>query len=240
MQWCYTPLMKYDLVLSSGFLAFARHIGVLRALQNRQVEIEAVVGTSSGALVGALWAAGHDADQICQWLQERRPISLMRPHLRPWRGLLSLQPLVQFLRQRLPPNVEDLPLPFAVGVIDLQGQHRLLTEGDLACAVAASCAMPWIFASVEVQGERFEDGGAADRLAVEPWRRWRPGRQAIAHQVQRTAGKDLNVSWQGVMRIQTPRSGASFWSLGDVMGQSLQAETLALEVLQSLASESAE
>ncbi|HAN32250.1 MAG TPA: hypothetical protein DCQ06_11690, partial [Myxococcales bacterium] len=66
------------------------------------------------------------------------------------------------------------------------------------------------------------------------------GRQAIAHQVQRTAGKDLNVSWQGVMRIQTPRSGASFWSLGDVMGQSLQAETLALEVLQSLASESAE
>ena len=50
--------MGFDLVLSSGFLAFARHVGVLRAVERSGQDVTGVCRTSSGALVGALWAAG--------------------------------------------------------------------------------------------------------------------------------------------------------------------------------------
>ena len=46
-----------DLVLSSGFLAFARHAGFLRAVEQLELPVEGLCGTSSGALSGALWAA---------------------------------------------------------------------------------------------------------------------------------------------------------------------------------------
>ena len=221
--------MPRDLILSSGFLAFARHIGVLMEVE--RPEIDAVVGTSSGALVGALWAAGHSPETICDWIAERRPMSLIGLHLRPWRGALSLRPLEAFLRERLPARFDELQHPLAVGVIDHKGDHLLLMSGDLPSAVTASCAMPMVFHPVEVDGHLYQDGGAADRLALGPWRQWRPGREAIAHRVQRTAGKDLADVLDDVTLVETPRSGASFLSLGDVRGQVAEAKRIAAQEL---------
>ncbi len=220
-----------DLLLSSGFLAFARHIGVLQALLAAGRSVDAVVGTSSGAMVGALFAAGHSPEAISALVAGRRPLGLMRPSLRPWRGLCRLDPLIGFLSANLPERIEDLPRPFAVGVIDRTGRHHLLTRGGLAQAVAASCAMPHVFAPVEVDGVPYADGGAADRLGLDAWRAFRPGRAAIAHEVARTAGRDLQADRSGVWTIATPRSGASFWSLGDVVGQIAEARALATEQL---------
>ncbi len=216
-----------DLLLSSGFLAFARHIGVLQALQAAGRPFDAIVGTSSGALVGALFAAGHRPEAIAALVGDRRPLGLMRPSAQPWRGLCRLDPLIAFLSVNLPARIEDLPRPFAVGVIDGAGRHLLLTRGGLPQAVAASCAMPHVFAPVEVDGLPYADGGAADRLGLDAWRAFRPGRSAIAHEVARTAGRDLGSDRSGVWTIRTPRSGASFWSLGDVPAQIAEARVLA-------------
>lgn len=220
-----------DLILSSGFLAFARHVGVLQALAAAEQPVDAVVGTSSGAVVGALFAAGHAPDAIAALIAGRRPLGLLRPHLRPWRGVATLEPLVAFLAEHLPPRFADLPRPLAVGVIDAAGRHRLLTRGALAPAVAASCAMPIVFAAVEVDGVPYRDGGAADRLALAAWRAWRPGRGAIAHEVARTAGRDVDADRADIQMVRTPRSGASFWSLGDVRAQAAEAQALALAAL---------
>jgi len=221
-----------DLLLSSGFLAFGRHIGVLRAVQRSQLRIEAVVGTSSGSVVGALWLAGMSPEAIAQELQRYRPLQLLRVAKTPWRGVLSMAPFRDWLARYLPARIEDLSRPLGVGVIDLQGRHRLLTQGPLASAIAASCAMPRVFQAVDVAGEKLADGGAGDRLGVAAWRQWRPQRRALANQVARTSGKDVPADLQGVWLVQTPRSGASFWNLGDVSGQALQAEDLAWRVLE--------
>lgn len=227
--------MNADLVLSSGFLAFARHLGVLRAVERKQaqglLQIDAVCGTSSGALMGALWAAGLSTQQIERELAGKRPIQLLQPHWPPWRGAFNLAPLLAYVRERLPATFAELPLPLAVGVIDQHGQHRLLADGPLAEAVVASCAMPKVFAQIQVGSEPYADGGAADRLALGPWRQWRPGRAAIAHQVARTAGVDQPADLQGVTLIATPRSGANFVSLGDFAGQLAEAEQLAWRAL---------
>lgn len=138
--------------------------------------------------------------------------------------------LAEFLRPHLPERFEDLPIPLAVGVVEGKC-HGLLTSGPLLPAVVASCAMPYVFAPVEVAGRWYQDGGAADRLGLDAWRQWRPQRQAWAHQVARTAGVDVPTDRSGVALIATPRSGASFFSLGDFDRQVAEAKAIALQAL---------
>lgn len=223
-----------DLLLSSGFLAFARHLGVFDALVARGRTPDAVVGTSSGALVGALYLAGHDLDVIAGELSSRSPLSMCSPVWNPWRGFFSTRRVQARLAELLPARIEDLPCPFAVGVCDESGEHRLLTEGALPAAVMASCAMPVIFQPIAVDGRRFHDGGAGDRLGADAWRRWRPNRTGIAHWVDRTAGKDVEADLSGLTVIRTPRSGAKLWSLGDFAGQREEARRIAGAVLEEL------
>jgi len=222
-----------DLVLSSGFLAFARHCGFLRAVEESGVEVEGLCGTSSGALVAAMWAAGIPAEEIAEKLSSRRPLSLLRPTLTPWRGLFSLRALVSLVHNWLPPTFAELGHPLAVGVMSADGRGMLLSEGRLAEAVAASCAVPYLFMPVEVDGVPYRDGGAVDRLALEPWRTLRGGRRQLIHLVARSAGAETSLPGD-VPLVQTPRSGASFWSLGDFHGQLEEARRSTCAVLDGL------
>lgn len=225
--------MPHDLLLSSGFLAFARHAGVLHAIEEEGLEIDAIVGTSSGALVGALWASGMSAAQIAAQIAAKRPLSLMSAHLLPWRGLFRLDPLIAWLAQHLPARIEDLPRPFAVGVIDADKRPLLLRSGPLPEAVAASCAIPHVFRAVEIEGTPYADGGFADRLMFGPWRQWRGERPVLAHLVDRSKGVDPSEDLSQIPLIRTPRSGASFFSLGDVAAQVEEARLRARERLRA-------
>lgn len=218
-----------DLLLSSGFLAFARHLGFLDALTAEGVDIEGLVGTSSGAMVGALWSAGHPLDDIAEELSRTAPLWTLRPSWRPWRGAFSLETARARLSTFLPETFEALSRPFAVGVVGPDGAYRLVTEGDLPAAVIASCAMPYVFNPVRVNDEICHDGGAKDRLGVDAWRIWRPDRTALAHWVMRTAGQDVDTDLSGVTVVRTPRSGAKLWSLGDFAGQRKEACKLTLD-----------
>lgn len=226
--------MAHDLLLSSGFLAFARHVGVLQAVEARGLPVDAIVGTSSGALVGALWAAGIPGADLEALVASQRPFDLMGVHASVWRGAFSLDPLVAWLEARLPPTFADLDRPFAVGVVAPDGRPRLLRDGPLAPAVAASCAIPWVFVPIALDGALYRDGGVVDRLMLAPWRAWRGDRPAVAHLVDRTGGKDADAPLDGVTVIRTPRSGASFWSLGDVPAAAALARARAEAVLASL------
>ena len=154
-----------DLVLSSGFLAFASHCGFLAAIEAHGGAVDACCGTSSGALVGALWSAGMPAGEILALTTGRRPIAWCTPHLAPWRGLFRLDAMIAELERHLPPTFDALPRPLSVGVVDGDA-HRLLSSGALAPAVAASCAVPLLFAPVEVGGRLHVDGAKRDRLPV--------------------------------------------------------------------------
>jgi NTE family protein len=222
-----------DLILSSGFLAFGRHIGFFRGLEAMGVEHEAIVGTSSGSIVGALYAAGHRPREIERMVGEfRRPIWKLRPHVRPLVGVFSMSSLVAFLRPLLPPRIEDLSCPFAVGVMDAAGRHRLLVEGPLPEAIAASSAVPRLFSPVKIGSERFRDGGAVDRLGVAAWRLWRPDRSAIVHRVARTMGAEKSDDLDGLVVVDSAPSGASLFSLGDLATQIAESERRTRAVLE--------
>lgn len=81
------------------------------------------------------------------------PIQMLQLSSQPWRGgALSLQGVIERLRDLLPPRFEDLQREFAVGVVTADGRHVLLDSGPLPEAVAASAAVPYMFQAVDVPG----------------------------------------------------------------------------------------
>mmetsp|Transcript_22284 Transcript_22284/g.38117 ORF Transcript_22284/g.38117 Transcript_22284/m.38117 type:complete len:210 (-) Transcript_22284:228-857(-) len=147
-------------------------------------------------------------------------------------GLLSLERVVQRLRDLLPARFEDLQTDFAVGVVTVDGQHRLIDSGPLPEAVAASAAIPFIFEAVDIpgQGEHnpFKDGGVVDRVGLAAWRARRRAQAsaagharvppALVHVISRSSpfsGFDAVHSEPGVAIVHSPKSGVSFFSLGD-------------------------
>jgi len=226
--------VSIDLVLSSGFLAFAAQAGVLRAVEDLDVEISGLCGTSSGALAGALWLGGMPADDILVRLTEVAPLWRVWPSTRPWRGALSMGPVIEQLRKDLPEGIGDLRLPFAAGVVGPGREPRLLTEGPLAESVAASCAIPGLFEPVQIGGVEYSDGGVRDRTGLGEWRRSRPDAQIVLHLVETTSGTPTSDDLSAIQVIYNPRSGARLWSLGDVQHRYQRARRNARKVLEAL------
>jgi predicted acylesterase/phospholipase RssA len=222
-----------DLILSSGFLAFARHVGVIQAVEEKGIPIDGVCGTSSGAMVGALWAAGHSVDFIRKEANLPRPFVRIRPCLAPWSGLFTMGPVLARLRDILPPRIEDLPRPFGVGLSTMDRKTFLMTSGPLPEAVVASCSIPFLFQPVRIGESHYMDGGFVDRLMAEPWRAKRGG-DAIVHIVERSAGVADERGTEGCTVIRTPRSHAHLWDIGDFEGQREEARILASEALVPL------
>ncbi|MEW5304671.1 MAG: hypothetical protein WDW36_007265 [Sanguina aurantia] len=165
----------HDLVLSSGFLAFAGHSGFLQAVEDSGVKVAGVMGTSAGALAGSLYCAGYTPRQVAMQLSRDAPIQMLQLSMQPWRGgALSLQGVIERLRDLLPPRFEDLQREFAVGVVTRDGRHVLVDSGPLPEAVAASAAVPFMFQAVDVPGfgssNPLRDGGVVDRIGLRAWR----------------------------------------------------------------------
>ncbi|MEN0066565.1 MAG: patatin-like phospholipase family protein [Myxococcota bacterium] len=217
-----------DLVLSSGWLAFASHAGFLAAIEEAQVPVDGICGTSSGSLAGALFASGMPATEIFALLTRHPPLRWVRPSIRPWRGLFHLGPMIAELERHLPPTVAALDRPFGAGVIDRNG-FRLLTEGPLPYIVAASCAVPYIFRPIEIDGVAYQDGGVADRTGLDDWRALRGNVDPIVHVLAASYGPELPVHATRV--VPSPRSGAYLWSLGDVEARFERTRAATLNVL---------
>ena len=224
---------EVDVVLSSGFLAFAAQAGFLRAVEQRGLRVGGICGTSSGALAGALWAAGMPAETIFRRLTERAPLRQVRPCFRPWRGMFSLKPVIAELRKDLPARFEDLERPLGIGVMDRDRRPALRTSGPLPEAVAASCAIPWLFAAVPIDGVSWADGGLADRTALTAWRALRSQRPTVLHLVERSKGQERSDDLTQVTVVTTPRSNARLWDLGDARARYERARRLATEKLRS-------
>ncbi|MEQ1506002.1 MAG: patatin-like phospholipase family protein [Myxococcota bacterium] len=214
----HTRDLPVDLVLSSGFLAFGAHAGFLAGVTDAGLAVGGVCGTSSGALAGALWASGMSPEAVLAELTRRAPLAWASLHRAPWRGLFRLDGVLAELRDRLPPTFAALERPFGVGVVDADGRHRLIVDGPLPEAVLASCAVPWLFAPIEVDGAAWSDGGALDRTALGPWRRLRPEPPVVVHLVDRSHGAAVDHDLTGLRVVRSPRSGARLWSLGDPRG----------------------
>lgn len=163
--------LTVGLALSGGTAKSIAHIGVLRAFEEAGVTIDYLTGTSGGAIVGAMYAAGKSAEEL-----ERVAATLRWKHLArltlPRLGILNNSRMEEFITKQLG-HVEfsDLKIPFAVVTTDLlTGERVVLKEGPVARAVMMSSSIPNVFEPVAHQGSLYVDGGLTEYLPVETLR----------------------------------------------------------------------
>lgn len=158
---------KTGLVLSGGGARGFAHIGVLRHLEEIGFPVEGIVGTSMGAVVGGLYAAGLGLDKIEMMVAEAG--------FHEWGKMSKAHILQVVLRDGLAPNgifeswleraigaktFSDLKIPFVATATDLSsGELVLLREGLLAPALRATSTMPGFFAPVSIRQYFLVDGG---------------------------------------------------------------------------------
>lgn len=162
--------VRIGIALASGGSRGCAHSGVLRVLEREGIPIAAVAGTSIGALVGGVYAAGIPADHIQrEWLEADLP-RVVRAFLPgfPRAGLSSGREMERYIRSLIGDvRFEDLPIPFAAVACDLNtGEAIVLQSGPLAKAIRASASIPGVFHPVRWDGRLLVDGGLVDPLPI--------------------------------------------------------------------------
>jgi NTE family protein len=144
------------LALSGGGVRGLAHIGVIKALAQDGWRFTHVAGTSAGSLIGAGLAAGMDWQALAEMA---RAIF--------WPSLISHKNLMAFCERHLPPTFADLQLPFVTVATEFPMKRMIaLTEGNLASALSASCALRILRRPVWREGLKLKDGGYTCVLPV--------------------------------------------------------------------------
>jgi NTE family protein len=160
---------KIGLALSGGGARGIAHVGVLRALEENNIPIDAIAGASAGSLIGGSYAAGLSIPQLAQmahafrWRHTSR-FSFSRL------GFQSNAGLEKYLRTHLPvTQFEDLKIPFAAMVTDLRKGELIVfrDRGDIPFAIRASCCVPAFYTPVrDRDGKLLVDGGIVANLPI--------------------------------------------------------------------------
>lgn len=136
------------------------HLGVVKVLSEAGIRPAVITGTSAGSLIGAMLAAGMDWSEIA---------SLARRTF--WPKLLHGETLERFCTEHLPATFAGLKLPFAALTTEVPGKRaEVITTGELASAISASCALRGIRQPVQRGGKLLKDGGIACVLPSEACR----------------------------------------------------------------------
>jgi len=159
---------KVGLALSGGFARGLAHIGVLNVFDKHGIPVDYISATSSGALIGAAYAAGVEAARIQEIAFARSNLKLIQFTF--FRlGFVSSQPIMELIYEGVGDKTfDDLVIPMRMIATDiLSGEQVILDRGSLAQAVAASAASPGVFAPVERNGRWLVDGGLTNNLPVD-------------------------------------------------------------------------
>ena len=157
------------LALSGGFARGIAHIGVLKVLDEENIPISFVAGSSVGAFIGAIYCAGASAREIEQIAGNVRRRHFARLAISRF-GLFSNHRMIKFLNKILKVKTfEELEIPLAITATEISnGAGVVFRSGPLAEAVRASCAYPGVFPPVDIDGRMLVDGGLAYPVPVQP------------------------------------------------------------------------
>jgi NTE family protein len=163
------PARKVGLALGSGSARGLAHIGVLRAIEEAGIGVDFIAGTSMGALIGAVYAAGKldELEATFQSFDWKKTLSFFDVVL-PKSGLLDGAKVSALVREHVQSElIEALPRPFASVATDIvSGEEVAIDRGDVIDAVRASISVPGVFTPMRSNGRILVDGGLTNPVPV--------------------------------------------------------------------------
>lgn len=171
--------MTTAFVLGGGGVLGTTQVGMLKALAEKGIRPDIVVGTSIGAINGAFLAADPSlagVERLAEVWREvgragvfvNRPVRQVARAARQLTHLLSHTPLRRIIDDYLPvDDFEELEIPFQCVAACIETAHsEWFTEGPIARAVLASCSVPGLFPPLDIDGRHFFDGGLVHSIPV--------------------------------------------------------------------------
>ncbi|OIP83302.1 MAG: hypothetical protein AUK44_05815 [Porphyromonadaceae bacterium CG2_30_38_12] len=164
---------KIGLVLSGGGAPGIAHIGVIKALEENEIPIDYITGTSIGALVGGMYALGMEPDEMISFFKSaafrkwrRINIRFQKGTILPYRMISSekvqqsLEMLTTQAQISLKVNFDSLFVPFRCVASDIHNKRPyIFSQGNLATAIRASMSYPFLFEAAVVDSVLLFDGG---------------------------------------------------------------------------------
>ncbi len=186
--------MKLGVAFSGGGVKGAAHIGVLKALRENNIKIDAVAGTSAGSIVATLYALGYTEDEMIKLFRyfskgmlKANPGDVVT-NVRTGKGLrldgafssinveLAIKEVAKYKNVS---NINELSIPIAIPTVDIntskkyvftnynQKEDYYIKDIEIAKAVRASCTYPGVFAPFDYGEYRFVDGGVLDNIPAD-------------------------------------------------------------------------
>ena len=159
---------KVGLALGGGFARGIAHIGVLRVLEEHDVQIDFIAGTSVGALIAATYASGTSLDEMERHGGDTRFRDFGRWTLSRM-GMASNERIEHFLQKFTTARYfHEMKVPLSIVATDLiTGNSVHFTDGEIGPALRASCAYPGLFLPVEYRGRFLVDGFLTETVPAE-------------------------------------------------------------------------
>lgn len=163
--------ISVSLVLGSGGARGHAHIGVIRALEERGLRVGNIAGTSMGAVIGGIYAAGK-LDTYVEWANalEKNDIVRLLDFSFTWTSIFKGERIFEVLADLVGDRqIEDLDRGFTAVATALNEQREVwLNSGSLFSAIRASTAVPGVFSPVELDGDTLVDGGLVNPIPIAP------------------------------------------------------------------------
>lgn len=185
--------MKLGLALSGGGIRGIAHAGVLKALEENEIYVDVIGGTSSGALISSLYAMGYSPYYIYILFKKYAKdivninvgnfLSLRRNNIVGFRTGENIEKIYNNLALRKGiKTMEDIKMPIVIPTVDVSDSkeyiftnnlpdseekyNKYITDISVGKAVRASSSFPAVFCPCEYKEHKFLDGGALDNIPV--------------------------------------------------------------------------
>lgn len=161
-------MKKLALVLGGGSAKGYAHIGVIKSLEKHGIKPDLIVGTSMGALVGAMYAAGKETAYMEKLISKFNSLGNFSLISTIFKGnVLNINKVKKILNNEFGElKQENTPIKFVCVATDMKtGEPKNFSSGSLKNNVMASISIPGIFPSVKIGDDVYCDGGLVNNLA---------------------------------------------------------------------------
>ena len=174
--------LAIGVALGGGFARGIAHVGVLKVLEQENIPVRIICGTSVGALIGACYCSGLSATEMEEVARKTRFTSFARWTLSRC-GFASNDRMIEYLSRTLKCNTfEELRIPLGVTATDFNtGESVVFHSGSIIDPVRASCAYPGMFLPIEIGGRHLVDGMLSHPVPTRPVREMGADRVIAVH-----------------------------------------------------------